>query len=88
MSVPTLHAITPRTASMDRIELEELAFECAKSHAAMCRLAAGEDERDVPHADDTTISQRIGSMSSIALDEVLAPTALVGISAHELWTHD
>jgi hypothetical protein len=87
MSVPTLHSITERLASMERIELEELAFEYVKSHAAVCRLAAGGDQTE-PHADDTTISQRVGSMSSAGLAAMLAPAAFVSVSAHELWSHE
>jgi hypothetical protein len=87
MSVPTLQVITERLASMERIELEELAFEYVKSHAAVCRLASG-DEQTEPHADDATISRRVGAMSSAGLADMLAPAALVGVSAHELWSHE
>ena len=86
MPVATLHAITERLSKIDRIELEELAFEYVKSHAAACRIA--DQGEAAPHADDDTISQRIGSMSTTSLAALLAPAALLGGSAHELWSHD
>jgi hypothetical protein len=85
-SLPTLHAVTERLSKMERIELEELAFEYVKSHAAVCHFA--DRAEPAPHADDVTISRRLGAMPTPSLVDLLAPAALLGVTAHELWIRD
>lgn len=85
MTAPTLHAVAEILARMERIELEELAFEYVKGHSIVCRVCtvSGQDwERD--HVDEDTMLERVRSMSTPALTQMLAPAAWVGVTVHEL----
>jgi hypothetical protein len=86
MSLPTLDAITERLSKMERVELEELAFQYVKSHGAACRIA--DQAEAAPHADDATISQRVRSMTTSSLADLLGPAALLAVSAHQLGSRE
>ena len=82
MQPHTLHAIEEVLSKMERPDLEELAFEYAKSHASVCAISdAGEAE---VHADDGSMADRIGAMSTEQIATMLAPAAWIAVTAHEL----
>lgn len=81
MQPHTLHAIEAALAGLDRPDLEELALEYVKSHAAVCAITcAGEDD----HVSDADMADKIGAMSTEQLATMLAPAAWIAVTAHEV----
>jgi hypothetical protein len=80
---PTLQAVVDALEQFDRVDLEEVAFEYLRSHAQVCRLAAGAEHAEENHASDADLAQRVGELSVRRLAELLGPTAWLSIVAHE-----
>lgn len=76
----TLHELDEALASMDRLDLEELAFRYVKSHNTACITGGAGPDR---HADDAAILDRIGLMETAELSAMLGPAAWIGVIAHE-----
>lgn len=73
MAVPSLQAAADALERLERPQLEELALGCVRSHAQICRLAAGVEHGEEAHASDTELAQRVRELSIEQLVELLGP---------------
>lgn len=83
MAAASLQAVVEALGALERRDLEEIALAYVRTHAQVCRLAAGTDHVEEQHATDAELAQRIGEMSDQQLAELLGPAAWLSVIAHE-----
>jgi hypothetical protein len=80
MDVTTLHEVEEKLGLLDPDTLREMAFQTARSHAAVCGMTS--QIGDCAHIGSDEIRDRVETMPVADLVAALAPLAWVSIDVH------